>query len=157
MKIFFYQTDLGRIGIAEKSRMVSHLLFENTVKDIPVAEITETPLIKEAAAQLNAYLSGRKKDFDLPLMPAGTPFMQKVWKALQTIPYGKTVSYKDIAVAIGSPQACRAVGLANNKNPLPIFIPCHRVIGKNGNLIGYGGGLSIKKKLLSIEGALREK
>ncbi|MDO5305693.1 MAG: methylated-DNA--[protein]-cysteine S-methyltransferase, partial [bacterium] len=89
--------------------------------------------------------------FNLKLAPKGTPFQKKVWAELLKIPYGKTVSYQDIAVSIGNPDACRAVGMANNKNPIPIFIPCHRVIGKNGNLTGYAGGLDCKQALLEIE------
>ena len=92
-----------------------------------------------------------RKIFTLPLAPVGTEFQQHVWKILQTIPYGETWSYKQVAVAIGNPKASRAVGMANNKNPLAIFIPCHRVIGSNGKLVGYAGGLNIKEHLLALE------
>ncbi|HEX7046190.1 MAG TPA: methylated-DNA--[protein]-cysteine S-methyltransferase [Gammaproteobacteria bacterium] len=102
--------------------------------------------------QLEEYFAGKRKDFDLPLAPAGTVFQQSVWKALMTIPFGKAVSYSDIANSIGNPNAVRAVGLANGRNPIPIVIPCHRVIGKDGSLTGYGGGLPIKEKLLALEG-----
>ena len=87
----------------------------------------------------------------MPTAPSGTEFQQKVWKALKDIPYGKTKSYKDIAAAVGNEKACRAVGMANNRNPISIIIPCHRVIGKNGKLVGYGGGLEIKEYLLKLE------
>jgi len=87
----------------------------------------------------------------LPLAPAGTAFMQKVWNALLTIPYGETRSYKEIAIAVGNSKACRAVGMANNRNPISVVIPCHRVIGANGKLVGYGGGLDIKSYLLDLE------
>lgn len=97
------------------------------------------------------YFNGQRKSFDLPLNPKGTEFQKKVWNALLNIPYGSTCSYKDIAVNIGNEKACRAVGGANNKNPIFIIIPCHRVIGKNGSLVGYGGGLDIKLKLLELE------
>lgn len=102
--------------------------------------------------QLEEYFAGKRKEFDLPLAPRGTEFQQKVWKTLTEIPHGKAVSYSDIAVRIGNPNAVRAVGLANGRNPIPIVIPCHRVIGKDGSLTGYGGGLPIKQKLLALEG-----
>ena len=110
-----------------------------------------TPLLTEAARQLEEYFAGSRRDFDLPLAPAGTPFQQEVWLALRKIPYGQTHSYKDIACAIGRPKACRAVGMANNRNPLPIVIPCHRVVGVSGALTGYAGGLEIKDALLRLE------
>ncbi len=91
--------------------------------------------------------------FDLPLEPAGTEFQKSVWVALQAIPYGETRSYGDMARQIGNPKACRAVGMANNRNPISIVIPCHRVIGADGSLVGYGGGLDLKQKLLTLEGA----
>lgn len=103
------------------------------------------------ARQLREYFAGKLTDFDLPLAPEGTPFQQKVWKALCHIPYGETISYGELARRIGNPQAPRAVGLANGSNPIPIIIPCHRVIGSNGKLTGYGGGLPIKEKLLALE------
>ncbi len=104
-----------------------------------------------AIQQLNSYFNGRLTQFRLPLAPEGTPFQMKVWKALKRIPYGKTVSYGEIAKWIGNPKASRAVGAANGQNPLSIIIPCHRVIGQSGDLVGYGGGLSIKKTLLDHE------
>ena len=112
------------------------------------------PLVREAARQLDAWLCKKLCCFDLPLAPAGTSFQQKVWQALRTIPYGQTRSYKDVATAIGRPAACRAVGMANNRNPLNIIIPCHRVIGANGHLVGYGSGLWRKAALLRLEGSL---
>ena len=107
--------------------------------------------IKEAAQQLDAYWAGDLFDFDLPLAPGGTPFQNKVWAALRTIPYGTTVSYGDIARKIGSPTASRAVGAANGRNPIAIVVPCHRVIGANGTLTGYAGGLDMKRALLDHE------
>lgn len=107
--------------------------------------------------QLEEYFAGRRRVFDLPLAPQGTPFQQRVWTALQAIPFGASVSYSDIAMAINNPKAVRAVGLANGRNPIPIVIPCHRVIGKDRSLTGYGGGLPIKRQLLALEGiAYRE-
>jgi methylated-DNA-[protein]-cysteine S-methyltransferase len=106
---------------------------------------------KKIIEQLRAYFAGEREDFDLPLAPRGTPFQQKVWRRLCEIPYGETISYGELAKQIGNPQASRAVGLANGSNPIPIVIPCHRVIGSNGKLTGYGGGLPIKEKLLALE------
>jgi len=146
---FYYETKIGRIGIVENGREIIQLYY---VKDIPEnINIVETPLLKKASEQLQEYLEGKRKMFDLPLAPKGTEFQQKVWKALQEIPYGKTVSYKDIGKSIGNINACRAVGMANNKNPIFIVIPCHRVIGADGRLVGYAGGLDLKEKLLEME------
>ena len=115
------------------------------------AACDRTPLLDEAARQLAEYFEGRRRDFTLPLAPAGTPFQREVWAALREIPYGETRSYKDIACAVGRPLACRAVGMANTRNPLPIVIPCHRVVGASGALTGYAGGLEVKSKLLALE------
>jgi methylated-DNA-[protein]-cysteine S-methyltransferase len=106
---------------------------------------------KAAADQLDAYFAGTLARFTLPLAPRGTAFQQRVWEALQEIPYGETESYGELAERIGSPGAARAVGLANGKNPIGIVIPCHRVVGSNGSLTGYGGGLDRKKQLLDLE------
>jgi methylated-DNA-[protein]-cysteine S-methyltransferase len=106
---------------------------------------------KEVIRQLDAYFEGKLKDFDLPLVLDGTEFQLLVWNNLRKIPYGETVSYGQLARRIGSPDAARAVGLANGSNPIPIIIPCHRVIGSNGDLTGFGGGLPTKKKLLALE------
>lgn len=106
---------------------------------------------KEVLRQLRAYFDGKLKDFDLPLVLNGTEFQLRVWRRLQKIPYGETVSYGQIAREFGNPEASRAVGLANGSNPIPIIVPCHRVIGSNGDLTGFGGGLPIKKKLLALE------
>ncbi len=105
----------------------------------------------DVIAQLEAYFAGKLEEFDVPLAPEGTPFQQKVWKHLCDIPFGETISYGELARRIGNPNASRAVGLANGTNPIPIIIPCHRVIGSNGKLTGYGGGLPIKEKLLALE------
>lgn len=110
-----------------------------------------SPLLLEAETQLAEYFAGARRDFHLPLAPAGTEFQRKVWAALLEIPYGETRSYGEIAAQIGNPKACRAVGMANNRNPLPILIPCHRVIGADGSLVGYGGGLNVKTVLLELE------
>ncbi len=110
------------------------------------------PLIEETARQLRAYLRGTRRDFDLPLDMQGTAFQKRVWRYLTTIPYGQTRSYRQVAEAIGAPSAVRAVGSANGANPIPIVVPCHRVIGAGGKLTGYGGGLPLKQKLLELEG-----
>ena len=107
-----------------------------------------------AIEQLQGYFSGQRRTFELPIAPAGTAFQHRVWQALRHIPYGETISYGELARRIGSPRACRAVGLANGANPLPIVVPCHRVIGANGALTGFGGGLPIKRALLALEGTL---
>lgn len=117
----------------------------------PEGEHAETPLLREAALQLAEYFEGKRAVFDLPLKPEGTEFRRAVWAALLDIPAGSTASYGDIALAIGKPKASRAVGSANHANPLPVFIPCHRVIGSGGALVGYGGGLDLKQKLLELE------
>lgn len=111
-----------------------------------------SPLLDAAEAQLREYFAGARRTFDLPLAPHGTAFQQRVWMALRAIPYGETRTYGELAAAIGSPNASRAVGMANHRNPIPIIIPCHRVIGANGTLTGYAGGLEIKRKLLALEG-----
>jgi methylated-DNA-[protein]-cysteine S-methyltransferase len=111
-------------------------------------------LLTETTRQLRAYFAGDLRDFDLPLDMQGTPFQKRVWDELLNIPYGKTRSYMQVAVAVGAPQAVRAVGAANGANPVPIVVPCHRVIGSSGKLTGYGGGLPLKKRLLELEGAV---
>ena len=111
----------------------------------------ESLVFDKAEMQLEEFFSGSRKHFDLPLRMIGTPFQIKVWKALQKIPFGQTRSYSDLARSIGSPQSCRAVGAANGKNPLSIVVPCHRVIGKNGSLTGFAGGLEAKRYLIERE------
>lgn len=150
--LFYYETILGTIGIAEENGFLTDLFFGKV--DAPKStQENESELIKETIKQLNEYLAGERKEFNIPLSPQGTEFQKKDWQALREIPYGLTVSYLDIAEKIGCPKGARAVGLANNRNPISIIIPCHRVIGKNGKLVGYGGGLDVKIKLLELEGA----
>ncbi len=112
---------------------------------------TPTELTERANKQLSEYFAGKRKAFDFPYRLTGTPFQRKVWAALEAIPYGETRTYKDIAQAIGNEKATRAVGMANNRNPIPIVVPCHRVVGTNGNLVGYAYGLAMKKALLELE------
>ena len=148
--IYFYETNtpIGKIGIAttEDDSHITDLAWKYNF------QICETELIKQAKKQLFEYFEKKRKNFDLPLLKEGTPFQISVWNALETIPYGETRSYKDIAIAINNEKAVRAVGMANNRNKISIFIPCHRVIGMNGKLVGYGGGLHIKEFLLELEG-----
>jgi len=123
----------------------------------PVADATRNDanlFLQDAVRQLRAYFDGALRIFDLPLDMQGTPFQKQVWHELERIPYGETRSYMQIAVAVGAPKAVRAVGAANGANPIPIVVPCHRVIGTSGKLTGYGGGLPLKKRLLELEGAL---
>lgn len=150
MPIFSYPSPIGDIRIAEEGGSITHLYFEGEAAD-PSLAVEETPLIRQAMAQLKRYFCGELKTFDLPLAPKGTPYMQAVWQQLCTVPYGATATYKDIAQRVGNPKGCRSVGQANNRNPIPIIIPCHRVIGSDGKLVGYGGGLDIKVKLLALE------
>ena len=146
---FYYETKIGKIGIVENGRAIIRVDFGKIkLEDI---NMNETTLLKKAGQQLEEYLNGKRKIFELPLESQGTEFQQKVWRALLEIPYGKTHSYKTIANNIGNIKASRAVGMANNKNPILIFIPCHRVIGANGKLVGYAGGLEVKEKLLEME------
>lgn len=115
------------------------------------APLRETALHVEALGQLREYLAGQRRHFSLSLSPRGTPFQQQVWAALRDIPYGETRSYRQIAETVGRQKAFRAVGMANNRNPIAILIPCHRVIGADGSLVGYGGGLTLKSRLLALE------
>lgn len=148
---YSYKSPFGLLTLAEENNKLTNCSFGNGSKLPENAEIKETELIKEAWQQLQQYFNGKRKNFDLALATGGTIFQQAVWQALLTVPYGQTSSYKDVAVKVGNPKACRAVGLANNKNPIGIIIPCHRVIGSNGKLVGYAGGLDIKQKLLELE------
>jgi methylated-DNA-[protein]-cysteine S-methyltransferase len=148
--IYYYQTEIGKIGIAEENNVITNLYFGEPIM-LKGVSVKETPLLKEATYQLVDYLAGSRRCFDLPLAPKGTEFQKAVWKALQQIPYGETRSYGEIARSIGKPKASRAVGMANYNNPILLFIPCHRVIGANGKLVGYAGGLDIKQYLLGME------
>ena len=131
--------------------MVAVLWNFELPRDAAPLALPATPLLRQAAAELTAYFAGQLRQFPVPLAPKGTPFQQKVWAALREIPYGETRSYKEIAAMVGNEKACRAVGMANNRNPLPIFIPCHRVVGTDGKLVGYAGGLDVKTFLLELE------
>ena len=150
--LWFYDYPIGVLGIAEEHGSISHVLFGNN-KKLAGYKIAETPFIQKSARQLSEYFDGKRKEFDLQLALHGTDFQRSVWNTLCSIPFGETRSYKDIAVIVGRPLAARAVGMSNNRNPIPIIVPCHRVIGHNGSLTGYAGGLHIKKYLLDLEKA----
>ncbi len=146
---YFYETIIGYLTISADEQGITDVSFG---KRNPVhAVCEETPVIKQAVSELQEYFEGRRQEFTVPLHPQGTDFQLRVWQVLRTIPYGKTWSYKQVATAAGNPNASRAVGMANNRNPIAIIIPCHRVIGANGRLVGYAGGLDVKEKLLEIE------
>lgn len=149
-KVFFYDYPIGRIGIAEENGAICRVFF-SVENSFAGHEQIETPLIRKAASQLTEYFDGTRSRFDLPLALHGTGFQMSVWAALQTIPAGETRSYKDIAVMAGNPKASRAVGMANNRNPIAIIVPCHRVVGKDGGMTGYAGGIPAKEYLLELE------
>ena len=148
--IYFYEGAIGRYGIQETDGQLTRLWVGDRIAFVPQQpERIETPLLREAKAQLEAYFERRLQKFSLPLFLQGTAF-----QLLQDIPYGEITTYGEIAALSGNPKACRAVGRTNGQNPLPIFIPCHRVVGSGKKLVGYTGGLDIKIKLLEIEGVL---
>lgn len=153
----FIDSPLGILQLVCQDDAVTELNFldENRPAELassPSAQ--ERSIAAEASRQLAEYFAGQRTHFTVKCRPAGTPFQQKVWQSLQEIPYGTTCAYSDIATKIGSPNACRAVGGANRINPIPIIIPCHRVIGKNGNLVGFSAGIDKKILLLELEGVL---
>lgn len=141
------QSPLGPLGVAEEDGFITRVVFGPE----PSLPTTPTPILRQAVLELEEYFAGRRQMFDLPLRPKGTPFRIKVWQALCQIPYGQTCSYAQLASWVGNIKACRAVGGANHHNPIPIIIPCHRVIGADGRLTGYGGGLGKKQFLLALE------
>jgi len=149
----YLESPVGRLLIAGNAGGLQQIVFStNGHPARPDSEWQENPAaFGGVVRQLRAYFAGELETFDLSLAPQGTPFQQKVWSELLKIPYGRTISYGELARRIGNPNASRAVGLANGSNPIPIVIPCHRVIGSNGKLTGYGGGLAIKEKLLALE------
>ncbi|NLL28898.1 MAG: methylated-DNA--[protein]-cysteine S-methyltransferase [Bacteroidales bacterium] len=145
----FYKTQIGLIKICSFKNSIIEIRFASEKEDVSLS--SPTKLSDIAIKQINEYLDGKRKTFDLPIKLLGTAFQKSVWEALQKVKYGDKSTYKDIAIAIGNPKACRAVGMANNKNPIAIVVPCHRVVGSNGKLVGYAAGLEIKEKLLNIE------
>jgi methylated-DNA-[protein]-cysteine S-methyltransferase len=149
LRYTFTETPIGAILIAGDGEAIIETYFAGA-KPKP-DWIRDDDVLREAAGQLQAYFAGELRDFDLPLAPRGTEFQQSVWSALREIPYGETTTYSTIANRIGRPAAIRAVGAANGANPIPIVIPCHRVIGSNGSMTGFGGGIDVKRKLLALE------
>jgi len=148
-----FQSPIGVLTVAASSDGIAHILFpENRHETTGRDTWRPAPaLVREARDQLLAFLHGERTQFSLPLAPHGTPFQLQVWAALQTIPFGQTWTYGQLATALGRPSASRAVGAANGRNPLPIVVPCHRVIGSNGALTGFSGGLETKAALLALE------
>jgi methylated-DNA-[protein]-cysteine S-methyltransferase len=156
INFFSYSTIVGDLTISEENRIIIGIRFGKTPfsnkYDICTKyEKLETEYIKQAYLEIAEYLNGKRQLFDFKFKFEGTSFQKTVWKALLQIPFGETRSYKDVANFIEKPLACRAVGLANNKNPMCIVVPCHRVIGNNGKILGYAGGIEVKQKLLKIE------
>lgn len=149
MNRFIYNSQYGEILIEGNGESIIKIQLIDETTD--TNNLYETQLIRLAYNQLMEYFGGKRQDFDFPIDPAGTEFQNRVWNAIVKVPYGQTRSYKDIAEFIENPKAYRAVGLANNKNPIQIVIPCHRIIGSNKKLVGYRGGLEIKEKLLQLE------
>lgn len=145
---FTYNTPVGTLTIASDGSALTHLLF-GTHRFAGQNKPSE--LTNKAVNQLQEYFAGKRRGFDLPLNPQGSEFQRQVWNELLAIPYGETRSYKEVARAVGNEKASRAVGMANNKNPLHIVIPCHRVIGSNGKSVGYAAGLRTKNYLLELE------
>lgn len=153
------EATLGKIEIIEENKEIVKLniINDNNLDNNEENNILEkdTKLLKQTQKQLEEYFEGKRTEFDIPINPKGTTFMKKVWVELLKIPYGEVRTYKEIAEKIGNGKASRAVGMANNKNPIPIIIPCHRVIGSNNKLVGYGLGLDMKKYLLNLEGEVK--
>ena len=145
-----YNSPVGRLLVELENGFLVRLDFADGIQ-AEGKNGNESALLAKVAMQLDEYFRGARKNFDLPLNPAGTEFQRKVWDALLAIPYGETRTYREIAEAAGCPRGFRAVGMANNKNPIAIIIPCHRVIGSNGKLVGYAGGLGRKEALLALE------
>ncbi len=153
---------IGRLRLVATDQGLSHLLFDQQVgedleSDGDPAETDNHPVLDEAATQLEEYFAGRRQEFDIPLDLSGTEFQRAAWSALANVPFGETRSYRQQAEAIGRPKAVRAIGAANGQNPVPIVLPCHRIVGSDGSLTGYGGGLPIKEYLLNHEQAQSQK
>ena len=149
----YIDTPVGPLTVETDARAVKAIRFGRHA-DAPRFDPADPSLpavLRQAVGELQRYFSGDLQRFTVPVDPAGTPFQRRVWRALQQIPYGATCSYGALAAAIGRPKACRAVGMANHRNPIPVLIPCHRVVGADGSLTGYAGGLAVKSFLLQLE------
>lgn len=153
MKYSRFASKIGDIIVVGDADGISQILIDNGSQSIDIDDNwqRDEALFADVKQQLNDYFTGQRQQFDLRLNPTGTPFQQRAWQALQAIPFGHTRSYGQIAQALDSPKAARAVGLANNRNPIPIIIPCHRVVGADGSLTGYAYGLEVKRWLLALE------
>lgn len=154
MNYTYFDSPIGPLLIAGDAQAVTRIAFpKNGRASRPEPGWTDSAAgpVGEAARQLREYFSGKRREFDLPLAPSGTAFQRVVWRKLREIPYGATISYGELARRVGDPKASRAVGSANGKNPLPIVVPCHRVIAADGKLGGFGGGLPVKRALLELE------
>jgi len=150
----YYQSPIGRLLIAGTGGRLEAIFFPNSIEQFEISDEAQynEEIFTDLLRQLDEYFAGKRRTFEIDVFPAGTDFQQKVWRELQNVPFGQTASYGEIATRIDNPKACRAIGMANGKNPIPIIIPCHRIIGKDGSLTGFGGGLDIKRKLLELEG-----
>lgn len=146
-KILF-DTPIGALTVTETDGAITAIAFG---AETDAAQNAETPLLRAAEAELRAYFAGTLREFSVPIRMVGSEFSMRVWAALREIPYGQTVSYGELAVRVGSPNAARAVGMANHRNPIPLIVPCHRVIGANGKPVGYAGGIGTKAILLNLE------
>jgi len=154
MNYCYLDSPIGKLLIAGDAQAIHHISFPKNGKPAhprPDWQESSSGPVAKAARQLREYFAGERIDFDLPLAPQGTGFQRSVWQRLREIPYGETISYGELAKRVGNPKASRAVGAANGQNPIPIVIPCHRVIGANGKLTGFGGGLPVKETLLALE------
>jgi len=148
--VYSVETPIGTLWLTRDEHGLSGVAFDG-----PSGAGSGDGLLLDAADQLSAYFGGERDRFELPLSPRGTDFQQRVWSAVDAVPYGTTTTYSALAAAVGMPTARRAVGAANGRNPLPIVIPCHRVVGAHGALSGYGGGLERKRALLELEAGAR--
>ncbi len=154
MNYQYLDSPVGRLRLVSNGERLIAIEFENLQTDAAEGEECTDPALKACGKQLREYFAGKRQEFDLPLSPTGTEFQKNVWRALKAIPYGELRSYRDIAESLQKPKAVRAVGAANGRNPLPIVVPCHRVIGSDGSLTGFAGGLAAKRVLLRLEGAI---
>ena len=150
--VIYLESPIGLLEICGEDEWITSIYFVESARE----EVVPSPAVEKCAQQLEEYFAGKRKEFDLPLRPEGTEFRQRVWNQLQLIPFGETISYHILAKQLGDPKCIRAAGSANGKNPVSIIIPCHRVIGSDGKLIGYAGGLWRKKWLLNHENSMVE-
>lgn len=149
----YYQSPIGKLLLVGTDGVLEALYFSNSQEHVHISEDwqCDESCFQIALTQLAEYFAGTRREFDLKMAPKGTAFQKSVWQELQKVPFGQTASYGEIAERIGNKKASRAVGMANGKNPIPIIVPCHRVIGKDGSLTGFGGGLEVKRQLLKLE------